>query len=113
MIFCHIPLPEYWYALVDGKLLSGKTREKICCSFHNSGMFQAMKEGVIACAGLDVTEKEPLPLDSPLYELDNVILTPHTAASTEQSIIRCCETAANDIMAVLEGRAPKYQFNKF
>ena len=45
MIFCHIPLPEYWYALVDGKLLSGKTREKICCSFHNSGMFQAMKEG--------------------------------------------------------------------
>ena len=40
MIFCHIPLPEYWYALVDGKLLSGKTREKICCSFHNSGMFQ-------------------------------------------------------------------------
>lgn len=80
---------------------------------HEEELIQAMKEGVIACAGLDVTEKEPLPLDSPLYELDNVILTPHTAASTEQSIIRCCETAANDIMAVLEGRAPKYQFNKF
>ena len=80
---------------------------------HEEELIQAMKEGVIACAGLDVTEKEPLPLDSPLYELDNVILTPHTAASTKQSIIRCCETAANDIMAVLEGRAPKYQFNKF
>ena len=76
-------------------------------------LIQAMKEGVICCAGLDVTEKEPLPLDSPLYELDNVILTPHTAASTEQSIIRCCETAANEILAVLEGRAPQFQFNKF
>ncbi|MBQ7795387.1 MAG: hydroxyacid dehydrogenase [Lachnospiraceae bacterium] len=80
---------------------------------NEAELIQAMKEGVICCAGLDVTEKEPLPLDSPLYDLDNVILTPHTAAYTEQSIIRCCETAANDICAVLEGREPKYQFNKF
>ena len=45
MVFCHIPLPEYWMALASGKLLSGKTRENICCSYHNSGMFKAMEEG--------------------------------------------------------------------
>lgn len=72
-----------------------------------------MQENVITCAGLDVTEKEPLPLDSPLYSLDNVILTPHTAATTEQSVIRCCETVANDICAVVDGKDAKFAANKF
>ena len=72
-----------------------------------------MQEKVFCCAGLDVTEQEPLPLDSPLYSLDNVILTPHTAASTEQSVIRCCEVVANDICAVLKGEEAKFAANKF
>lgn len=43
----------------------------------------ALASGEIAGAGLDVFEKEPLPEDSPLWELENVIITPHTAGSTE------------------------------
>ncbi|MDZ5713316.1 D-2-hydroxyacid dehydrogenase [Jeotgalibacillus haloalkalitolerans] len=46
-------------------------------------MVQALKEGEIAGAGLDVFATEPLPEDSPLWEMDNVIVTPHTAGSTE------------------------------
>lgn len=80
---------------------------------NEAELIQAMQEGVINCAGLDVTEKEPLPLDSPLYSLDNVILTPHTAATTEQSVIRCCETVANDICAVIDGKDAKFAANKF
>lgn len=76
-------------------------------------LIQAMKDRVIMCAGLDVTEKEPLPLDSPLYTLDNVTLTPHTAAATEQSVIRCCETVAYDICAVIAGKDVKFAANKF
>lgn len=76
-------------------------------------LIQAMKDRVIMCAGLDVTEKEPLPLDSPLYTLDNVTLTPHTAAATEQSVIRCCETVAHDICAVIAGNDAKFAANKF
>lgn len=76
-------------------------------------LIQAMQDNVIMCAGLDVTEKEPLPLDSPLYTLDNVILTPHTAATTEQSVIRCCETVAHDICAVVAGEDAKFGANKF
>lgn len=76
-------------------------------------LIQAMKDRVIICAGLDVTEKEPLPLDSPLYTLDNVTLTPHTAAATEQSVIRCCETVAHDICAVIAGNDAKFAANKF
>lgn len=80
---------------------------------NEAELIEAMQQNVINCAGLDVTEKEPLPMDSPLYTLDNVILTPHTAASTEQSVLRCCETVADDICAVINGQDAKFAANKF
>ncbi len=76
-------------------------------------LIQALKDGTLFGAGLDVTEKEPLPLDSPLYSLDNVVLTPHTAASTEQSVLRCCTTVAEDICSVVAGGDAKFPANKF
>ena len=48
-------------------------------------LIQALREGWIAGAGLDVFEREPLPADSPLRDLDNVILSPHGLAWTEDS----------------------------
>lgn len=80
---------------------------------NEAELIQALQEGIINCAGLDVTEQEPLPLDSPLYSLDNAILTPHTAASTQQSVIRCCQAVANDIIAVIEGKEAAGAANKF
>ena len=46
-------------------------------------MIAALRDGDIAGAGLDVFATEPLPTDSPLWEMENVIITPHTAGSTE------------------------------
>ena len=46
-----------------------------------SALITALQEGKIAGAGLDVFVEEPLPEDSPLYELDNVLITPHLAGS--------------------------------
>jgi phosphoglycerate dehydrogenase-like enzyme len=46
-------------------------------------LINALNQGIIAGAGLDVFEKEPLSNDSPLWEMDNVIITPHTSGSTE------------------------------
>ncbi|MBM7579620.1 D-2-hydroxyacid dehydrogenase [Jeotgalibacillus terrae] len=46
-------------------------------------MTSALQKGKIAGAGLDVFATEPLPEDSPLWEMENVIITPHTAGSTE------------------------------
>lgn len=54
-------------------------------------LIDALQNGVIAGAGLDVFEKEPLSEDSPLWELDNVIVTPHTAGSTEHYTKRVIE----------------------
>ena len=47
-------------------------------------LIAALKGGQIAGAGIDVTEPEPLPEDSPLWDLDNVILTPHTGGETRR-----------------------------
>jgi phosphoglycerate dehydrogenase-like enzyme len=46
-------------------------------------LIEALQNGVIAGAGLDVFEKEPLSEENPLWEMDNVIITPHSAGSTE------------------------------
>ncbi len=80
---------------------------------NEAEMIEALEDGTLFGAGLDVTENEPLPLDSPLYTLDNVILTPHTSATTVQSVTRCCETVANDIVTVCEGGQPQFPGNRF
>ena len=46
-------------------------------------LISALHEGKIAGAGLDVFEKEPLSVDSPLWDMENVIITPHTSGNTE------------------------------
>lgn len=50
---------------------------------NEEALVMALNDGEIAGAGLDVFEKEPLSEDSPLWGMDNVIITPHTAGSTE------------------------------
>jgi phosphoglycerate dehydrogenase-like enzyme len=49
---------------------------------NQPALIRALEEGWIAGAALDVFEKEPLPQDSPLWELSNVVITPHNSWST-------------------------------
>jgi phosphoglycerate dehydrogenase-like enzyme len=49
-----------------------------------SALLEALRQRKIAGAALDVFEKEPLPADSPLWDLDNLLITPHTAGMTEK-----------------------------
>ncbi|MDQ0208370.1 D-2-hydroxyacid dehydrogenase [Alkalicoccobacillus murimartini] len=50
---------------------------------HEADLVDALREGNLAGAGLDVFEKEPLEENSPLWDMENVIITPHTAGATE------------------------------
>ena len=72
----------------------------------------ALQEKMIAGAGLDVYAQEPPVKDNPLFQLDNVILTPHNAALTKECAIRAAIHAAMGIDDVLSGRTPKWPVNE-
>jgi D-3-phosphoglycerate dehydrogenase len=71
----------------------------------------ALEEGQLGGAALDVLPVEPPGPDSPLLGRDNVILTPHTAFYSEDSLLDLQTKAAQDVAHVLSGRMPKYPVN--
>lgn len=73
---------------------------------------EALAAGRLAGAGLDVFEKEPLPADSPLRRLDNVILSDHTGWYSEESIVELKTKAARNVLEVLKGGKPVYPVNQ-
>jgi phosphoglycerate dehydrogenase-like enzyme len=66
-------------------------------------LLQALKEGWIAGAGLDTTVEEPLPADSELWDMENVILTPHISALTPQLRVRGVELFCENLRRYLKG----------
>ncbi|MCL6610218.1 MAG: hydroxyacid dehydrogenase [Peptococcaceae bacterium] len=74
-------------------------------------LYRALKEGRLAGAALDVFEEEPPAKDMKLFELDNVLLTPHMAAMTDLALQNMAVDVANGILDVLENRNPKYLVN--
>ncbi|UQZ82252.1 Glyoxylate/hydroxypyruvate reductase B [Paenibacillus konkukensis] len=69
-------------------------------------LIEALRTGVIAGAGLDVFEQEPLPASSPLWQMENVIMTPHNSGSTEQYNERAFEILMRNLQDYLQGREP-------
>lgn len=66
-------------------------------------LYEALKERRIFGAGLDVTEPEPLPLDSPLLTLDNLVIVPHIASASKTSRDQMSWMAAQNLIAGLKG----------
>jgi D-3-phosphoglycerate dehydrogenase/(S)-sulfolactate dehydrogenase len=73
-----------------------------------SALAKALRDGTIAGAALDVLQSEPLPGDSPLRGLDNVLITSHLAGQTIQARTRAGLAAAQAVIDVLENRAPAH-----
>lgn len=74
-------------------------------------LYEALKEGKIAGAALDVFEKEP-PGDTKLTTLDNIVLTPHIGASTTEGQIRAGTVCAEQVIKVLNDETPDHWVNK-
>lgn len=73
-----------------------------------SALIHALQEGWIAGAGLDVFEQEPPSENNPLFSMENVIVSPHNAALTNQALLAMGMDSAQGIIDYLEGRVPKY-----
>src|SRR5665213_213844 len=71
-----------------------------------AALAQALDKGQVAGAALDVVEKEP-PVGSPVLGRKNVILTPHTAFYSDESLLELQVKAAEEVVRVLSGQAPK------
>lgn len=74
-------------------------------------LIEALQKGEIAGAGLDVLESEPPPEDGHLLEMDNVIITPHAAFISAESILELEITAARSVAQVLTGKLPESVVN--
>lgn len=72
-----------------------------------AALASALEAGGIAGAALDVVDPEPLPLESPLYQLPNLILTPHAAYYSERSVHTVRVETLREALAVLRGQRPR------
>lgn len=75
-------------------------------------LIEILKARKIAGAGLDVTEIEPLPKASPLWDLDNVIVSPHSAGGSQHRMRRVTEFFLDNLERYLKGEALKNVVNK-
>ncbi len=73
---------------------------------ENKALYKAPKQGWIAGAGLDVMEKEPPDRKEPLLSLENVILTPHCAWYSQNSVVKLKTIVGEEAARVLTGKRP-------
>ncbi len=76
-----------------------------------AALVRALASGHLRGAALDVFETQPLPADSPLWGFENVLLSPHMAGITADSMRRMSELAVDQCLALLAGEAPKHFVN--
>ena len=106
-ISIHVPLTPETRHMVDADFLSKLKPNAVLVNtarggvLDQSALYETLKEKRIFAAALDVTDPEPLPLDSPLLELDNCIIVPHIASASVQSRDMMSFLSAKNLLAGL------------
>lgn len=112
IVTIHVPLTKETYHMIGERelklmkptaLLVNTARGAV---IDETALIKALKEGWIAGAALDVFEDEPLKPDNPLLSMDNVVVTPHIAFLTAESVRRMDIMLVEDIERILSGRKP-------
>ncbi len=78
---------------------------------NQAALVEALRNGTIAGAGLDVFVEEPLPPNDPLMKLNNVVLFPHIGSAAMEIRQRMATTVAEDVVSVLTGKEPVWLLN--
>ena len=120
VVSLHLPLSDATRYIIDANVLAAMKPDAIVLNAARGGLvderalYLALSGRMAAGgAGLDVFEREPPAADNPLLTLDNVVLSPHSAALTEQSARTMGEVAARNVIAGLEGRLdPELVYNR-
>jgi glyoxylate reductase len=108
-ISLHTPLTPDTRHMIDSEAFSKMKPSAVLVNTSRGpvvdpeALYEAIKEKRIFGAGLDVTEPEPLPMDSPLLTLDNVVIVPHIASASTSSRNMMSWMAAQNLIAGLKG----------
>ena len=109
-ITIHCPKTAETESLFDAKRLARMKPSSYLINTARGGivdeaaLYAALDAGRLAGAGLDVFDREPAPLDSPLFALPQVVITPHSAGGTREAGDRSAMAAVRNLLSVLDGR---------
>lgn len=112
IVTCHTPLTPTTRHIVSRDLIARMKPTAILINtsrgpvVDESALTDALSEGRIAGAGLDVFENEPVAPDNPLLSMDNVVVTPHSAGTTWDTWFRRAEFAYRNMRGVWDGDPP-------
>ena len=113
----HVPLSEKTRNLISERQLAMMKRDAILVNTSRGpvvdeyALCDALKRGIIAGAGLDVFQKEPIEKSNPLIKLDNVVLVPHIGSATVETRTRMAVMAVENAIAALQGKTPENLVN--
>ena len=105
----HTPLNDQTRHLVNADFLARMKPNAVLINTSRGpvvelqALYAALRSRRIFAAGLDVTDPEPLPLDSPLLELDNLVVCPHIASASRSTRGKMAQMAAENLIAGLKG----------
>ncbi len=117
VISLHCPLVKETYQMINKEMFDLAKPNAVLVNtgrgavIHENDLVDALVAGKIAGAGLDVVEEEPIDENHPLLTMDQVILTPHVAFYSEESMEELKQKTASNIVSVLQGEKPKYVVN--
>jgi len=109
VISLHVALTDDTIDLIDagrikqmkpGSILINTARGEVV---EETALVDALRDGHLKAAGLDVYQQDPLPVEHPLLKLDNVVLSPHVAYNTPEAGDAICEIAVENIVKFYEG----------
>ncbi|MGB7802141.1 glyoxylate/hydroxypyruvate reductase GhrB [Buttiauxella sp.] len=104
-----LPLTDETYHLIGAEQLAKMKSSAILINagrgpvVDEKALIQALVDGKIHAAGLDVFEQEPLPVDSPLLSLPNVVALPHIGSATHETRYNMAACAVDNLIAALSG----------
>lgn len=116
-ISVHVPLTPKTRGIIGAEQLAKMKRTAYLVNtsrgavVDEAALAEALREGLIAGAGIDVFAQEPTPAEHPLFDLDNVILSPHIGGQTAESMQKMARAVVQGVLEVLHGGRPANLLN--
>lgn len=118
VVSLHVELTPETQGLIDQKSLASMNPSSILINtargevVDEAALYEALKSGKLAGAGIDVINTNSPLTDNPLWELENLVVTPHVAALTDATFREMCMMPVQQIVRILQGEMPNARYVK-